>query len=120
MLKILLTTHHLVNYGGSELVTLDLAIEFQRMGWDVTVATFQFSGSIEKDYKQQDITVVNVLNESLSQIRFDLVWSHHYPVLIKCLVEDAVQTKYLVISSLSPYEPLEAIPFFAANADLIL
>ncbi len=120
MLKILLTTHHLVNYGGSELVTLDLAIEFQRMGWDVTVATFQFGGSIEESFKQQNITVVNVLNESLSQIRFDLVWSHHYPVLIKCLVEDAIQIKYLIISSLSPYEPLEAIPFFAANADLIL
>jgi O-antigen biosynthesis protein len=120
MLKLLLTTHHLTNYGGSELVTLDLATEFQQAGWDVIVATFQLGGEIEKDFKTSGVEIFNVLNEPLPQIEFDLVWSHHYPVLIKCLIEDSVTTKSLILSSLSPYEPLEAIPFFHAQADLIL
>ncbi|MBD2346117.1 glycosyltransferase [Anabaena subtropica] len=120
MPKILLTNHHLINYAGSELVTLDLATEFQQKGWDVVVATFRLGGAIKEDFKERDIEVVNVLHQSLSQTEFDLVWSHHYPVLIKCLVEDGIKTKSLIISSLSPYEPLEAIPFLHSQADLIL
>jgi O-antigen biosynthesis protein len=120
MPTVLLTNHHLVNYGGSELVTLDLATEFQQLGWDVTVATFQLGSKVEENFKERGVKVVNILNKSLTQIEFDLIWSHHFPVLIKCLVEDAIKTKYLVISSLSPYESLETIPFFYAQADLIL
>jgi O-antigen biosynthesis protein len=120
MPRILLTNHHLVEYGGSEIVTLDLATEFQQRGWDVTVATFQLGGGIEQDFRNNKIEIVNVLDKSLLHVKFDLVWSHHYPVLIKCLVEDNNQTRFLIISSLSPYEPLEAIPFFSCQADLIL
>ena len=120
MLKLLLTNHHLTTYGGSELVTLDLAIEFKQAGWDVTVATFQLSDEIEKNFKEYDIEVINVLDKSLPQVEFDLVWSHHYPVLIKCLIEDSAKTKSLVMSCLSPYEPLEAVPFFHVQSDLIL
>jgi O-antigen biosynthesis protein len=120
MLKLLLTTHHLTNYGGSELVTLDLANEFKQIGWDVIVATFQLGGEIEKDFKTSGVEIFNVLNDPLPQVEFDLVWSHHYPVLIKCLIEDSITTKSLILSSLSPYEPLEAIPFFHTQADLIL
>lgn len=120
MAKILLTNHYIVNYAGSELVTLDIATEFQRWGWDVTVATFRFGGEIKKYFNERNIEVINVLNQSLSTIDFDLVWSHHFPVLVKCLVEDSIKTKYLLLSSLSPYEPLEAIPFFHTQANLIL
>jgi O-antigen biosynthesis protein len=120
MPKILLTNHHLSDYAGSELVTLDLATEFQQRGWDVTVATFRLGGEIETKFQERSIQVVNVLNESLVQLEFDLVWGHHYPVLVKCLIDDSVKTKHLVISSLSPYEPLEAIPFFDDQANLIL
>ena len=120
MPKILITNHHLIDYAGSELVTLDLATEFQRRGWDVTVATFRLGGDIKKKFCERNINVVNILNKSLLHLEFDLVWGHHYPVLIKCLVEDSVKTKYLIISSLSPYEPLESIAFFVNQANLIL
>ncbi|YAF97657.1 MAG: hypothetical protein AB3A66_08375 [Nodularia sp. CChRGM 3473] len=122
MPKILLTNHHLIYYAGSELVTLDLATEFQRRGWNVTVATFRFGGDIEKNFNERGIKVVNVLNKPLSEseAEFDIVWSHHYPVLIKCLIEDSVKTKCLILSSLSPYEPLEAIPFFHSLTELVL
>lgn len=120
MPKILLTNHHLIDYAGSELVTLDLAIEFQQTGWDVTVATFRLGGDVEERFYEKNIKVVNILNESLLCLEFDLVWGHHYPVLIKCLIEDSVKTKYLIMSSLSPYEPLESIPFCKDRANLIL
>jgi O-antigen biosynthesis protein len=120
MPKILLTNHHLVNYAGSELVTLDLANEFQQKEWDVTVATFRLGGSIARKFSELGIKTVNVLNKTTSENEFDLVWSHHYPVLIKCLVEDCKKTKFLILSSLSTVEPLEAIPFFRSQSDLIL
>ncbi|MBC1213823.1 glycosyltransferase [Trichormus variabilis ARAD] len=118
--KVLLTNHHLKSYAGSELVTLDLAIEFQQKGWSVTVATFLFGGDLARHFYARGIDVVNVLEKPLTENEFDLVWGHHFPVLIKCLIEDSVKTKYLVLSSLSPYEPLEAIPFFYSKSDLIL
>ncbi|MBC1255954.1 hypothetical protein, partial [Trichormus variabilis] len=103
--KVLLTNHHLKSYAGSELVTLDLAIEFQQKGWSVTVATFLFGGDLARHFYARGIDVVNVLEKPLTENEFDLVWGHHFPVLIKCLIEDSVKTKYLVLSSLSPYEP---------------
>ena len=81
---------------------------------------FDWVGDIEKIFKAQGINVVNVLNQPLLEFEFDVVWSHHYPVLIKCLIEDSVKTKFLILSSLSPYEPLEAIPFFHSQSKLIL
>ena len=120
MPTVLLTNHHLINYGGSELVTLDLATEFQQIGWNVTGATFQLGSVLERTFKEQGIKVVNILSKSLVQTEFDLIWSHHFPILIKCLVEDSIKTKYLIISSLSPYEPLEAVPFFHVQSNLIL
>ena len=50
MNKILLTNHHLINYGGSELVTLDLATEFQQRGWNVTIATFRLGWGYRKNF----------------------------------------------------------------------
>lgn len=120
MPKILLTNHHLVHYAGSELVTLDIATEFQEQGWNVTVATFRLGGDMERHFYERGIEVSNVLHQSLSKTEFDIVWSHHYPVLIKCLFEDKIKTKVLILSSLSPYEPIEAIPFFNFQSDLIL
>ncbi len=117
---VLLINHHLQDYGGSELVTLDLALDFQNRGWNVSIATFSIGGHIRKLCEQNNFAVFNVLNNALPIKQFDLIWGHHFPVFTKCLVEDGVKTKHLVLSSLSPYEPLEAIPFFYSQADLIL
>ncbi|MBD2445881.1 hypothetical protein H6G76_01675 [Nostoc sp. FACHB-152] len=118
--RVLFTNHQLVHFSGSELVTLDLATEFKAQGWDVYVATFIFDGEIEKCFKQNNINVFNILNEPIPIKEFDLFWAHHFPVVIKCLLEDKIKAKSIVLSSLSPYEPLETVPFFHNYADLIV
>ncbi len=52
---------------------------------------------------------------------FDIIWSHHFPCLIKLLFDYKIKFKNLIISSLSPYEPLEALPpILMEIADIIL
>lgn len=118
--KVLLTNHHLEHYAGSELVTLDLAKEFQSRGWDVFVATFIYGGNMQKAFESEGISVFNILSDVLPEKEFDLVWGHHFPVLIKCFVEDQVRTRSLIISSLSSALPVEKVNALEDQADLIL
>jgi glycosyltransferase involved in cell wall biosynthesis len=118
--KILLTNHHLENYAGSELVTFELAKEFQSRGWDVYVATFSYGGNMKELFEKNDISVFNILNESLLTKDFDLVWGHHFPVLYKCFFKDQIKTKNLVLSSLSPYEPLESIVHLHEESNAVI
>ncbi|MDD1414224.1 hypothetical protein MEN41_06030 [Dolichospermum sp. ST_con] len=118
--KILLTNHHLENYAGSELVTFELAKEFQNRAWDVYVATFSYGGNMKELFEKNDISVFNILNESLLTKDFDLVWGHHFPVLYKCFFKDQIKTKNLVLSSLSPYEPLERIVHLHEESNAVI
>jgi O-antigen biosynthesis protein len=119
-LNILITNHHLVNFSGSELTTFYMAKEFQSLGCSVTIATFYFDSPIKKIFDDQNIKVVNVLENKLKQKKFDLIWSHHSPVLTNCIFENNVIADTIIFSSLSPFEPLEAPPVFANMLSLCL
>lgn len=117
---ILLTNHHLKEYAGSELVTLDLALLFQSRGWSVVVATFATGRPVSVLFAAHGIPIYDVLEEPLPFRQFDLTWGHHFPVIVKCLVDDGVVTRKLIVSSLSSFVPIEAPPLFANRADAVL
>jgi hypothetical protein len=119
-LNILITNHHLVNFSGSELTTFYMAKEFLNLGCSVTIATFYFDYPIRKIFDEQNIKVVNVLDDKLKQKKFDLIWSHHSPVLTNCIFENNITAETIIFSSLSPFEPLEAPPVFANMLSLCL
>jgi hypothetical protein len=118
--SILLTNQHLKEYAGSELVTFDLAVLFKSRGWSVTIATFATGKPLAGWFAKYRIPIYDVLDGQLPCKQYDLIWAHHSAVLVKCLVDDGVATRRLVVSSLSPLTPLEAPPLFANRADLIL
>lgn len=118
--NVLLTTHHLVNFAGSELSAFDLACEFRRNGLDVTVATFFYDLPMKALFEREGIPVVNVLHEDLVRMDYDLVWAQHAPVLYACLFAKQIRARQILASSLSPYEPLEAPPVFHSALGLCL
>ena len=119
--KILLINHHLVNFAGSENLTLDLANFFKEKEWDLYVATFLKGSPILNLFEKSGIKVFNILFENLPEQNFDLVWAHHFPSIIDVFTKQKVRTKNLVLSSLSPYEPLETLPiYFVEKADIVL
>ncbi len=118
--RVLFTTHHLVNYAGSELVIFDLAKEFRNFFYDVTVVTFSYDYPIKKIFEKENIRVTNILFDELKIKNYDIIWVQHAPVLYYILFEKGVKAKHILSSSLSPYEPLETPPIFANELSLCL
>lgn len=118
--NILLTTHNLKNYGGSELNILDLAIELSNENADVFVATFLYDYPIKKLFDDKKIKVVNILTDNLPIRQFDLIWAQHAPVLYHILFEQNIIADKIIFSSLSPYEPLEVSPAFVNDLTFCL
>ena len=69
--RILLTNRELVNLQGSELVTVELAEEFERMGYDVTVYAPRIGGGA------LDTSHLNTTTEVPDTKEFDILWIHH-------------------------------------------
>lgn len=119
--RALIATHHLAGYAGSEVFTLELAIEFREMGWEVCVATLLPGAPMVSEFEKQGFQVIDMLAEPLAigNARFDLVWIHHAPVLYEILIH-GVEAATVVFCSLSHFEPLEAVPEYREPVDLLL
>ncbi|MFE4105228.1 hypothetical protein [Almyronema epifaneia] len=118
--RALLTNHHFKNFAGSELLTLDLYQALINRGYEVEIATFLYADPLKEHCQKLGINVTNILRDSLQSQEYELVWSHHFPVLVKVVLEDKIKFSKLVLSSLSPYEPLESIQIFDNLASTIV
>ncbi len=112
MKTILLLTHHLKNFAGSEINIYELAITFTKYGYIVEVGTFLFEPPIANIFKRQNINVKNLFKDKLKLKKYSLIWCQHSPVLNFVLFEQAILANNIIFSSLSPYEPLEVPPVF--------
>ncbi len=74
-MKILLTNHHLVNYGGTELFTFELARTLKREGHDVCVYT-KYLGKLEKDLDDIFVPVTTDITD-YAAVDFDIAHVHH-------------------------------------------
>ncbi len=74
-MKILITTHHLVNYSGTELVTYDTAKGMKKRGHQVFVHS-AFLGRIAEEIRKLDVPVANSLDD-FSENQFDIIHAHH-------------------------------------------
>ena len=115
-MRALLTNRELVNLGGSELVTVELAEELVRRGWDVTVYSPRVGGGA------LDTSHLDVTTERPSPADFDLLWIHH-----NLLIHDLGFRKHahqrIVFNHMSSYVPLEwpKLPAYEQSiADVIL
>jgi len=117
--SILITNHHLKNFAGSELTTLELSKFFLSRGYEITVATFIYDYPLKKYFDENNVKVINVLEKELDNKNYDIIWSHHSPVLYHILNQN-LKTKKIIYSSLSSYEPLEFPPLFINDLSLCL
>ncbi|MBK6741804.1 MAG: hypothetical protein IPG66_02045 [Hydrogenophilales bacterium] len=120
MQHILIATHHLENYAGTEIVALELASEFKRRGSNVTVGSFIVGDPIRNDFRRAGITVLNIFDETPADIDYDLIWVSHRPVYEYLFGKMALRARRVVYSTHSPYESLEALPEDLSAVDLVL
>ncbi|WP_225340693.1 glycosyltransferase [Lysinibacillus capsici] len=118
--SILLTCHSLVDYAGAEINATSLAIQLEECGFDVEIATLQFGYPIKDLINKKKITVKNILIEELEKKEYDIIWSHHVPILNYLILEKEIKAEKVIFSSLSPFEPLEFPPIYANELTLCL
>lgn len=120
--RALIATHHLTDYAGSEIFTLELATELREMGWDVWIASFLSGEPMASEFKKLEFQVIDILaaDSAISNTKFDLAWIHHTPVFYELFLANKIEATTVVFCSLSPFEPLEAVPAYRENLNLIL
>lgn len=114
-MKVFITCNAIQGFTGSELVVVDLAIEFKRRGWDVTVGA-QHYGALRKLLSLADVKTV-ALKDGYPEGPFDLAWFHHNNTLGRVAAWPACKKIY---SSLSPVTTLERPPKGLKCIDLFL
>ncbi|BBJ00028.1 hypothetical protein FGKAn22_17200 [Ferrigenium kumadai] len=120
--RALIATHHLVDFAGSEISTLELATTLMSMGWEVTVAAILTGEPMIWEFHSRSIPLFNLLETELpiDNQHFDLVWIHHLPVFHEIVLFRKITGSKLIYCSLSPYEPFEAVPALLDSVTLLL
>lgn len=117
MKTVLITNLYLQKYTGSELHAIDMANEFKKHGYDVTIAVFSKSYPLLS--LCDDFNVVELSNPCLDNTQYDILFIQHYPTLDYLKTHYHIQYKYLIISKLSSFNGFETLPSLYHDANLI-
>ena len=119
MKKVLIINYFYANFTGSEILTKQIAEYFEKKEYDVYIASLFFGESLIK-ITNSNIKYINILTVDEIVETFEIVWSHHSVVLSFCIFNLNLKYKKLILSVLSPYEPMEALPPYYSLVDLII
>ena len=101
----------MVNYTGSELDTLTMAQYFLKNNYEVSIFTIEYGYPLLKEIddkiKLYDYSRINLMDQ-----HFDLIWSHHYPLLDYLLFTKKIGANYICYISLSSYIGYESYPIY--------
>jgi len=121
--SVLLTNVYFDGLTGSPLVALDIADVFRRAGVDARIAACKICDPMASIAANRGVPVVDLFAPGLPgglPAAVDLVWGQHWPAYVLALVQHGVAFRHLVLSSLSPFEPLEALAFLSDAADRLI
>lgn len=120
-MKILVLTNHLAQFGGSEIVTLEVAEAFSKIGCDVSIFSAYIDDPVRSYMDQMNLNY-GTIEYCPSPENFDVIWSQHQllPHLLTKHSISSIESVFLVNASLSPYEPLEIPGALAEVADMIV
>lgn len=120
-MKALILTNHLTQFGGSEIVALEAADEFQKAGCEVTIVSGYFDEPVKSELRMMGIPFL-LVDEFRNPENFDVIWSQHHllPYLISKNGADIISNSYVVCVSLSSFHPLEVPGSVADIADMII
>jgi hypothetical protein len=115
---VLITNYFILNFTGSELVTLDLARFFILNDYEVTVAFFIYGQPLKSFFDELGVHYLNILTASPQH--FDLIWAHHFVALDTCLLDRGITANKVIFSSLSSFATLECPPSSIDKVNLVL
>lgn len=111
---ILITQGELVDYGGSEMVTLELAEYLSRTGWSVHILANFVSEPMLKEFLPLDGVTIHTNADTVEVTDLDLIWVHHQllPETVVEMAERGLLKAKVVFHHMSPFVPVE-FPLFA-------
>lgn len=112
--QVLVTTNHMADFAGSEILALEVAECFQKLDCSVTICANYIGSPMMEKFENSPISLIasnSDIANRLNPYKFDIIWSQHH--VLACLL-----TKYLrpltlsekpfcVFAHLSPYTSLE-------------
>ena len=122
--RVLLTTMAFNCWAGSQIVARDIAHLFRRAGVaEVTLFSNAIGGDIADMTAAWGVRLVDMRQSDWWRhlpATPDLVWGQHWPMLGAALRLAGVAPRLLVASTLSHYEPVEALLVAATSADCLV
>lgn len=115
--RVLMTNLYLQKYTGSELHTIEIARQFKKKGYEVTIVVYSKTYPLLEEC--EDFDVLECQNDKLTIFDYDIVYIQHFPVFDYLCCHYDIQYKYLIISKLSSFNDIEALPACYDKADLI-
>lgn len=111
--RILITNAHLENFGGSELVSVELAEHYASAGWDVTLYSPKVKNPLRTTIAK-GVRVVDIEPELDSS--WDIVWDHHGLLIHKI---EKRPGQLIVCNHMSSYVDVERPKYIALKPDRI-
>ncbi len=119
MKKALITNMFFKDYAGSELSALDIARDFSAQGYKVDIAVFELNTPLtQKIAEDKTISLID-LTSKISLEHYDIIWGQHWPALTQAIKLGA-HSKKIVFCALSPFEPVERLPFYSDHLSICL
>lgn len=115
--KVLMTNLYLQKYTGSELHTVELARQFKKHGFEVTIAVYSKSYPLLE--LCDEFKVIECQHETLTDNYFDIVFIQHFPVYDYLCAHYEIKYSHLIVSILSSFNEYETLPECYSRADLI-
>ena len=114
---VLLTNFQMINYSGSELDTLTIADYFLKNNYDVSIFTIEYGLPLYNEIDDR-IKIISMDNIKDLKNHYNLIWSHHYPLLDYLFFSKKVSADYVHYVSLSSYNGYEALPEYYSFLNL--
>ena len=118
--RVLITVNNLCGYTGSELHTVDIAGQFVKHDYDVTIATFHARYPLLGFAEKMGVDVVDIKKQKLPFDYYDVFFAQHFATANDVIISNNFSFGKLVCESLSSFEPYESLPLFSNTADLLL
>lgn len=119
-MKILLSNLHLKEFGGSELVTVELAEYYASLGHEVTLYSPKIGTPLLETIKRTNIKLTSNVPVASELKTFNIVWSHHGLLLDQINSFNKLPHQTIVANHMSSYVREEEPKYDPSLVDLIL
>lgn len=108
---------HLAQFGGSELVTVELAEHYASLGHDVTLYSPLIMPPLLPTINRQGITLTTEVPDDLTS--YDLVWCHHGLLIDEINRKNKRKNQVIVSNHMSSYVQLERPQYLPDAVDFV-